>query len=116
MTAIHVPPALRNARELVATKHDAFNSLQRAIERVFDDINGDIGRLAAAAHSRLDVSETGSQIKVTAEHPGPEEQDNGVSGTDKVPPVPGEQRPRPDAKNKKPARVATPGLDVRTVG
>ena len=80
---------------------------------MFDDINADIGRLTEAAHSRLDVSETGSQIKVTAEHPGAGQR---CFGYGQGPARSQRTKTETGRKNKKPARVATPALDARTVG
>jgi HSP20 family protein len=89
---------------------DAFRSLQREIDRVFDDfgrfnvptfgLGGDNGW-----SPRVDISETDKALEVTAELPGVDEKDVDVTLADNVLTIKGEKRAEKEEKNKNFQRV-----------
>jgi HSP20 family protein len=76
-------------------------SLQRQIERLFDDFWRDGFALGSTALSpNMDVAETDKEIEIKAEMPGLEEKDIKVSLTDDVLTIRGEKRSEKDEANK----------------
>lgn len=80
---------------------DVFGSLQREMDRVFDDF----GRGFEAWNGRdltpkFDVSETDSEIDITAELPGLEEKDVDVSLSDGALTISGEKKADKEKKGK----------------
>jgi HSP20 family protein len=81
---------------------DMFTSLQREIERLFDDFTR--GWPVAAQKSELvpsmDVTETDKEIEITAELPGLEEKDVQVNVADNVLTITGEKKVEKDEKDR----------------
>jgi HSP20 family protein len=81
---------------------DPFAALQREMTRLFDDFSRGLGAPLparggfAAAWPHVDVSETGTEVKVAAELPGLTEKDVEVSLHDGVLTIKGEKRAQSD--------------------
>ncbi len=89
----------------VARSDNPFMSLQREIDRLFDDFTrgfpafssgGGAGELLPS----LDVTETDKQIEITAELPGLEEKDVQVNLADNVLTIRGEKKAEKEEKDK----------------
>jgi HSP20 family protein len=78
----------------------AFTGLQREIDRLFDDFGRGWERLAPPTFPKVDVSETDSEIEITAELPGLEQKDIDVSVSDNTLTVSGEKRTESEKKDK----------------
>ncbi|MEX3007232.1 Hsp20/alpha crystallin family protein [Hoeflea sp. TYP-13] len=86
----------------------AFHSLQKEIDRVFDDFRGWVPRFEAArfpdGNSRivpkLDMSETDDAVEITAELPGVKEQDVDVSVASNILTLKGEKSFSKEEKEK----------------
>lgn len=77
-----------------------FSSLQREIDRLFDDF-GRFDRFApSVAFPKVDVGESDSEIEITAELPGLEQKDINVHAADGVLTVSGEKRTETERKDK----------------
>lgn len=86
---------------------DPFRSLQKEIDRVFDDFGhgsfwpfADAGGVAARLSPSIDVSETDNAIEVTAELPGVEEKDIDVTLSNGMLTIKGEKRAEKEEKKK----------------
>lgn len=79
-----------------ATTQNPFTSLQREIERVFDDFSHGWPFRAAtgggALSPRVDMKETDGKVEITAELPGLEEKDIDVSVTGRTVRISGEKK------------------------
>ncbi|MCE5185536.1 MAG: Hsp20/alpha crystallin family protein [Planctomycetaceae bacterium] len=96
----------RRSRSTVRPGQDDFTlgSLQRRVNRMFDDFFSDFEQPAAAQMEfmpRIDVSETDNEIKVTAELAGIDEKDVEVTVNDDVLTIKGEKKDRRDEKNQR---------------
>jgi HSP20 family protein len=81
-----------------------FVSLQREIDRLFDDFTRGFPAFAGSAASALmpsmDVSETDNEIEITAELPGLEEKDVQINLSDNLLTIRGEKRAEKEQKDK----------------
>jgi HSP20 family protein len=81
-----------------------FVSLQREIDRLFDDFTRGFPAFAGSGGSALmpsmDVSETDKEIEITAELPGLEEKDVQINLSDNLLTVRGEKRAEKEQKDK----------------
>ena len=88
----------------VARSDNAFMSLQREIDRLFDDFTRGFSAFstggAAELLPNLDVTETDKQIEITAELPGIEEKDVQVNLADNVLTIRGEKKAEKEEKDK----------------
>lgn len=79
-------------------------SLQREIDRLFEDFTGGFGRLpgfkAGELMPNMNVSETDGEIEFTAELPGLEEKDVEVTLSDNVLTIRGEKKAEKEEKDK----------------
>lgn len=87
----------------IARSDNPFVSLQREIDRLFDDFtrgfptfSGGVGELLPS----VDVTETGKEIEITAELPGLEEKDVPVNLADNVLTIRGEKKAEKEEKDK----------------
>ena len=81
-----------------------FVSLQREIDRLFDDFTRGFptfsGNGAAALMPSMDVSETDKEIEITAELPGLEEKDVQINLSDNLLTIRGEKNAEKEQKDK----------------
>ena len=88
----------------VARSDNPFISLQREIDRLFDDFTRGFPALSTGGTAELlpnlDVTETDKQIKITAELPGLEEKDVQVNLADNVLTIRGEKKAEKEEKDK----------------
>lgn len=88
----------------VARSDNPFMSLQREIDRLFDDFTRGFPSLTNGGTAELmpsmDVTETDKQIEITAELPGLEEKDVQVNLADNVLTIRGEKKAEKEEKNK----------------
>lgn len=88
----------------VARSDNPFMSLQREIDRLFDNFTKGFPALstggAAELLPNLDVTETDKQIEITAELPGLEEKDVQVNLADNVLTIRGEKKAEKEEKDK----------------
>lgn len=84
---------------------NVFGSLQREIDRLFDDFARGFGTLAAAGNGSLmpsmDISETDKEFVITAELPGLERKDVEISLEDNVLTIRGEKKVETPPDDKK---------------
>ena len=100
-------PVGRN-RELARRETSPFTSLQREIDRLFDDFTRgfpDFSRGWPTAGSQdlmpaMDVIETDNEIQITAELPGLEEKDVQINVSDNVLTIRGEKKAEKEEKQK----------------
>ena len=88
----------------VARSDNPFMSLQREIDRLFDDFTRGFPAFsnggAAELLPSMDVTETDKQIEITAELPGLEEKDVQVNLADNVLTIRGEKKAEKEEKDK----------------
>ena len=88
----------------VARSDNPFMSLQREIDRLFDDFTRGFPTLPSLGTTELlpsmDVTETDKQIEITAELPGLEEKDVQVNVADNVLTIRGEKKAEKEEKDK----------------
>jgi HSP20 family protein len=88
----------------LARRDDPFLSLQREIDRLFDDLTRWSPALPTGGVTELlpsmDVTETDKQIEITAELPGLEEKDVQVNVADNVLTIRGEKKAEKEEKGK----------------
>jgi HSP20 family protein len=77
-----------------------FASLQREIDRLFDDFGRNFEGARPAGFPKIDVGESDGEIEITAELPGLEQKDIDVSVSDNVLTVSGEKRSETERKDK----------------
>lgn len=78
----------------------AFTSLQREMDRLFDDFGRGFERSTPVAFPKIDVAESDSEVEVTAELPGLEQKDIEISVADNCLTVSGEKRTESERKDK----------------
>jgi HSP20 family protein len=88
----------------VARSDNPFISLQREIDRLFDDFTRGLPAFSGGGSGELlpsvDVTETDKQIEITAELPGLEEKDVQVNLADNVLTIRGEKNAEKEEKDK----------------
>jgi HSP20 family protein len=88
----------------VARNDNPFMSLQREIDRLFDDFTRGFPAFSTGGGNELlpsvDVTETDKQIEITAELPGLEEKDVQVNLADNVLTIRGEKKAEKEEKDK----------------
>ena len=88
----------------VARSDNPFMSLQREIDRLFDDFTRGFPTFSGGGTGELlpsmDVTETDKQIEITAELPGLEEKDVQVNVADNVLTIRGEKKAEKEEKDK----------------
>ena len=86
------------------TAASPFMSLQREIDRLFDDFSRGFptftGNGAAALMPNMDVTETDKEIEISAELPGLEEKDVQVNVADNLLTIRGEKKAEKEQKDK----------------
>jgi HSP20 family protein len=95
-------------RDIARRETGPFTSLQREIDRLFDDFTRgfpDFSRAWPTAGSQdlmpvMDVTETDNQIEITAELPGLEEKDVQINVSDNVLTIRGEKKAEKEEKQK----------------
>src|SRR5262245_32661367 len=88
-------------RSIVRRDHNPFVSLQREIERVFDDFTRGFATFRGQEmRPNIDVTETDKEIEVTAELPGLEEKDVQINVSDNLLTIRGEKRAEKEDKDK----------------
>jgi HSP20 family protein len=93
-------------RDVARREYSPFWSLQREIDRLFDDFTRGFPSFSTAASGRnellpaMDVVETENEFELTAELPGLEEKDVQINLTDNVLTIRGEKKSERDEKNK----------------
>ncbi len=78
----------------------AFSTLQREIDRLFDDFGRGFDRFTTVQFPKMDIAESDGEIEITAELPGLEEKDVNVSVADGSLTVSGEKRSETERKDK----------------
>ncbi len=88
----------------VARNDNPFMSLQREIDRLFDDFTRGFPAFSTGGAGEMlpsvDVTETDKQIEITAELPGLEEKDVQVNFADNVLTIRGEKKAEKEEKDK----------------
>jgi HSP20 family protein len=88
----------------VARQDNPFMSLQREIDRLFDDFSSGFPTFSKGVGSELllsmDVTETDKEIEITAELPGLEEKDVQINVADNVLTIRGEKKAEKEEKDK----------------
>jgi HSP20 family protein len=84
-----------------AGEDDPFATLQRSMNRIFDDFSANFGlpaisRGAWSAWPRLEIRESGNEVTITADLPGMEEKDIELSLQDGVLTLKGEKKSESD--------------------
>jgi HSP20 family protein len=78
-----------------------FAMLQREIARLFDDFSRDLPAFKSTGLTpKMDVTETGQEIEITAELPGLEEKDVEINVADNVLTIRGEKKAETEQKDK----------------
>jgi HSP20 family protein len=96
----------RDRQALARSDLNMFGSLQREVDRLFDEFARGFGALSVAGNGSLmpsmDVNETDKEFVITAELPGLERKDVEISLEDNVLTIRGEKKieTAPDDKNK----------------
>lgn len=96
----------RKARGMARPGEEDFTlgTLQRRMNRMFDDFFGDFGQSALSTVAfvpRVDISETEKEIKVTAELAGMDEKDVEITLHDDVLTIKGEKKDQREEKNER---------------
>jgi HSP20 family protein len=81
----------------------AFSSLQREIDRLFDEFSSPLvaGREATEIRCKMDLAETQDGLELTVEVPGLEEKDVSIAVSDGLLTVSGEKKFETEQKDKK---------------
>src|SRR5690242_15962380 len=85
----------RGTGSLTRSETGLLGSLQRDVDRLFDEFSRNFGALGTQANANLvpsNVSETDKEIKITAEMPGLERKDVDVTFDDNVLTIRGEKK------------------------
>lgn len=96
----------RDRQNLARPELNVFGSLQREVDRLFDEFARGFGTLAVTGNGSLmpsmDISETDKELVITAELPGLERKDVEISLDDNVLTIRGEKKTEtsPDDKKK----------------
>src|SRR5215475_15139609 len=94
------------SRDVTRQEYSPFWSLQREIDRLFDDFTRGFPSFSTAATGgqellpAMDVTETNNEIELTAELPGLEEKDVQINLTDNVLTIRGEKKAEKEQKEK----------------
>jgi len=93
------------SRDVARREYPSFSSLQREIERLFDDFTRGFPSLVSNGGTQelmpaMDVTETETDIEVTAELPGLEEKDVQINLADNLLTIRGEKKSERDEKTK----------------
>jgi HSP20 family protein len=95
------------SRDVARREYSPFWSLQREIDRLFDDFTRGFPSFSTTAGSggqellpAMDVTETDTEIELTAELPGLEEKDVQINLADNVLTIRGEKKSERDEKTK----------------
>jgi|SwirhirootsSR3_FD_contig_31_22201214_length_550_multi_3_in_0_out_0_1 HSP20 family protein len=96
------------SRDVARREYTPFWSLQREIDRLFDDFTRGFPSFSSASSAAggqellpaMDVTETDTEIEVTAELPGLEEKDVQINLADNVLTIRGEKKTERDEKTK----------------
>jgi HSP20 family protein len=92
------------SRDVARREYTPFWSLQREIDRLFDDFTRGFPTFSSAGGQELmpamDVTETDTEIEVSAELPGLEEKDVQINVADNVLTIRGEKKSERDEKTK----------------
>jgi HSP20 family protein len=98
---------IRRDRNLGLIESHPFTTLQREIDRVFDDFTRGFpsfkptfGVAAADLTPTMDVAETDKEIEITAELPGLEEKDVEITAADNILTIRGEKRADKEEKER----------------
>jgi HSP20 family protein len=86
-----------------ARTYDPFTTLQREVERVFEDFSRGFSTFAATTTEltpKMDATETDKEFELTFELPGLEEKDVEVNVSDNVLTIRGEKRAEKEQKDK----------------
>jgi len=88
-------------RNFLASGYQPFASLQREIDRLFDDFTRGFPAMRGTELTpSLDVTETDKEIEITAELPGLEEKDVQISVADDLLTIKGEKKAEMEEKDK----------------
>lgn len=90
-------------RDVARRDFNPFVSLQREIERLFEDFTRGFPTVSGSGEAlmpSMDVSETDKEIKITAELPGLEEKDVQINFADGVLTIRGEKKAEREEKDK----------------
>jgi len=94
-------PVGRGRPSLWAWNDNPFMSLQREVERLFDDFSRGFPTFGATELTpKMDVFETDKEFGLTAELPGLEEKDVEVNVTDNILTIRGEKKAEKEQKDK----------------
>src|SRR5262245_10869455 len=89
-------------RDRIVASHDPFTTLQREIDRLFDDFARGWPTFSTASDltPSVDVTETEKEIEVTAELPGLEEKDVQINFADGALTIKGEKKAEKEEKER----------------
>lgn len=102
MTAQTQVPVKQATTPAIRPPLSVFGSLQREIDRLFDDFTPSfaVGRPLADVKARMDLADTPEGLELTVELPGMEEKDVNVAVADGVLTVSGEKKFESEKKDK----------------
>jgi HSP20 family protein len=99
-------PFSRERTSLARPDHASFSSLQREIDRLFEDFTRGFAPLSGSALiPSMDVSETEKEVEISAELPGLEEKDVEVALEDDILTIKGEKKAEKTEEKGKDYRV-----------
>jgi HSP20 family protein len=111
---------MRDRTGLARPDANPFGSLQREVDRLFEEFSRGLPMLATSALMnivpRVDVTETDKEIEITAELPGLERKDVEISLEDDVLTIRGEKKFESEQDNKKDGENKNYHLNERSYG
>ena len=111
---------MRDRTGLARPDANPFGSLQREVDRLFEEFSRGLPMLATSALMnivpRVDVTETDKEIEITAELPGLERKDVEISLEDDVLTIRGEKKIETEQDNKKDGENKNYHLNERSYG
>jgi HSP20 family protein len=111
---------MRDRTALARPDANPFGSLQREVDRLFEEFSRGLPMLATSALMnivpRVDVTETDKEIEITAELPGLERKDVEISLEDDVLTIRGEKKFESEQDNKKDGENKNYHLNERSYG
>jgi HSP20 family protein len=111
---------MRDRTALARPDANPFGSLQREVDRLFEEFSRGLPMLATSALMnivpRVDVTETDKEIEITAELPGLERKDVEISLEDDVLTIRGEKKIETEQDNKKDGENKNYHLNERSYG
>jgi HSP20 family protein len=111
---------MRDRTGLARPEANPFGSLQREVDRLFEEFSRGLPMLATSALMnivpRVDVTETDKEIEITAELPGLERKDVEISLEDDVLTIRGEKKIETEQDNKKDGENKNYHLNERSYG